>query len=251
MSRFRILLACLVIPCILLGQDLDEAITLFNSFQFGRAREIFQKLEGNKDHPRIGEVYYYLGRLSVNPDTAALYYYKVINGYPQSRYADICYLEVAKINVARKNFRTAIANLEELSKRYPDTEYRDEMMFWQGVSYVSLDDVEQGEAILIELQNSYPKSVWSERAANITRTKDIEPEFYAIQLGSYRNRSNAEKYASDLRARGLEVRVVEAMVKGQTYYRVWTGQFITLEQAKEYMLKLDSLGLKGNVVKGS
>jgi TolA-binding protein len=251
MSRFRILLACLVIPCILLGQDLDEAITLFNSFQFGRAKEIFQKLKEDKDHPRIGEVYYYLGRLSVNPDTAAHYYYQVINSYPQSRYADICYLEIAKINVVRKNFRTAIANLDELSKRYPDTDYRDEIMFWQGVSYVSLDETEQGEAILIELQKSYPKSVWSERAANITRTKDIEPEFYAIQLGSYRNRSNAEKYASTLRDMGLEVRVVEALVKGQTYYRVWTGHFITLEQAKEYMLKLDSLGLKGNVVKGS
>jgi tetratricopeptide (TPR) repeat protein len=251
MSRFRIFLAWLVVPCILLGQDLDEAINLFNSFQFGRAREIFQKLGEDKSHPRIGEVYYYLGRLSVNPDTAAHYYYAVINGYPQSRYADICYLELAKINVARKNFRTAVANLEELSKRYPDTEYRDEIMFWQGVSYVSLDEVDRGEAILIELQKSYPKSVWSERAADITRTEDTQSEFYTIQLGSYRNRSNAETYASTLRNKGLEVRVVEALIKGQTYYRVWTGHFITLDQAKEYMLKLDSLGLKGNVVKGS
>ena len=251
MSRNRIVLACLIIPCLLAGQDIDEAIRLFNSFQFNRAKEIFYALKAEPDHPRIGEVYHYLGRLSVNPDSAVYYYYNVINNYPQSRYADVSYLEIAKINVARKNFRTAIANLEALVKRYPETEYRDEIMFWQGVSYISVDETEEGEALLNELQRSFPKSVWSERAANITLTKDIEQEYYAIQLGSYRNKVNAEKYAASLREKGLDVRVVQALVKGQTYYRVWAGQFLTLEQAKEYMLKLDSLGLKGNVVRGS
>jgi len=224
---------------------------LFNSFQFSRAKEIFYELKDDKNHPRIGEAYYYLGRLSVNPDSATYYYYEVINNHPQSRYADISYLEIAKINVARKNFRTAIANLDALTKRYPETEYRDEIMFWQGVSYISIDDTEQGEAILKELQNSFPKSVWSERAANITQTKKLNHEYYTIQLGSYRNRANAESYAATLRDKGLDIRIVEALVKGQIYYRVWTGQFLTLEQAKEYMVKLDSLGLKGNVVRGS
>ena len=251
MPRNRIIFACLVIPCLLFGQDIDEAIRLFNSFQFSRAKEIFYELKDDKDHARIGEVYYYIGRLSVNPDSATYYYYEVINNFPRSRYADISYLEIAKINVARKNFRTAIANLDALTKRYPETEYRDEVMFWQGVSYISVDDNEQGEAILKELQKSYPKSVWSERAANITQTKDLSQEYYTIQLGSYRNKENAESYAATLRDKGLDVRVVEALVKGQIYYRVWTGQFLTLEQAKEYMLKLDSLGLKGNVVRGS
>jgi len=250
MSRNRILLACLVIPCILFAQDIDEAITLFNSYQFNRAKEIFQALQKEKDHPRIGEVHYFLGRLSVNPDSAVYYYYKVINDYPQSRYADISYLEIAKINFARKNFRTAITNLNELIKRYPDSEYRDEIMFWLGVSYISLEDETRGGEILTELQRTFPKSVWSERAANITQTKTIGQEYYTIQLGSYRNRDNAEQYAVTLRDKGLDVRVVEALVKGQIYYRVWTGQFLTIEQAKEYKLKLDTLGLKGNVVKG-
>ena len=251
MSRNRIIFACLIIPCLLLGQDIDEAIRLFNSFQFSRAKEIFHELKNEKNHPRIGEVYYYLGRLSVNPDSATYYYYEVINNHPRSRYADISYLEIAKINVARKNFKTAIANLDALIKRYPETEYRDEIMFWQGVSYVSVGDAEQGETILKELQKTFPRSVWSERAANITQTKDLSQEYYAIQLGSYRNKENAESYAATLRDKGLDVRIVEALVKGQIYYRLWTGRFLTLEQAKEYMVKLDSLGLKGNVVRGS
>jgi len=235
----------------LLGQDIDEAIRLFNSFQFTRAKDIFLELVSDTNHPRIGEVYYYIGRLSVNPDSALFRYYEVINKHPQSHYADISYLEIAKINIARKNYRTALANLDALLKRYPDTEYRDEIMFWQGISYISVDDAAQGEAMLEELQRSFPKSVWSERAVNITKNKDLGQEYYTIQLGSYREKSNAETYAKTLEDKGLDVRIIEAFIKGQMYYRVWSGQFITLERAKEYMLKLDSLGLKGNVVRGS
>ncbi len=251
MSRYRIIFCCLVIPCLLFGQDIDEAIRLFNSFQFTRAKEIFYELKEDGDHPRIGEVYYYLGRLSINPDSASYYYHEVINHHAQSRYADISYLEIAKINIARKNFVTALANLDKTITRYPETEYRDEIMFWQGICRISIDETEKGEGILEELQRSFPKSVWSERAANITQKKDVAQEYYAIQLGSYRNKSNADKYAVTLRDKGLEVHIVEAFIKGQLYYRVWTGRFLTLEQAKEYMLKLDSLGLKGNVVRGS
>jgi TolA-binding protein len=235
----------------LLGQDIDEAIRLFNSFQFSRAKDIFLELVSDTSNPRIGEVYYYIGRLSVNPDSALSYYYEVINKHPQSHYADISYLEIAKINIARKNFTTALANLDALLKRYPDTEYRDEIMFWQGISYISVDDAAQGEAMLEELQRAFPKSVWSERAVNITQKKDVGQEYYTIQLGSYREKSNAEKYAKTLEDNGLDVRIVKALIKGQMYYRVWSGQFITLDRAKEYMLKLDSLGLKGNVVRGS
>ena len=250
MSRYRIILACIVIPFLLFGQDIDEAIRLFNSFQFSRAKEIFYELKKDVDHPRIGEVYYYLGRLSVNPDSAAQYYYSVINDYPQSRYADIAYLEIAKVNIARKNFATAIANLDELLKRYPDTDYHDEIMFWQGVSYISIGNTGRGESILASLQSRFPKSVWSERAANITQKKESAKEYYTVQLGSYRNRENAENYAASLREKGIDIKIVEALVKGQTYYRVWSGEFASLEKAKEHVSKLNSMGLKGNVVRG-
>ncbi|UCD05720.1 MAG: SPOR domain-containing protein [candidate division WOR-3 bacterium] len=250
MSRHRIILAGIIIPLLLSGQDIDEAIRLFNSFQFSRAKEIFYELKKNGDHPRIGEVYYYLGRLSVNPDSAAQYYYGVINDYPQSRYADISYLEIAKINIARKNFATAISNLDELLRRYPETEYRDEIMFWQGVSHISVGNTGRGESLLASLQSDFPRSVWSERAANITQKKEITQEYYTVQLGSYRNKNNAENYAVSLREKGVDARIVEAVVKGHKYYRVWSGQFAILDKAKEHLAKLDSLGLKGNVVRG-
>jgi tetratricopeptide (TPR) repeat protein len=250
MSRNRIIFTCTLIPLLLFGQDIDEAIRLFNAFQFSRAKEVFYALQKDENHPRIGEVLYYLGRLSVNPDSAAHYYYSVINRYPNSPYADISYLEIAKINIARKNFVTAIANLDEILKRYPESEYLDEIMFWQGVSYISVGNTDRGESILATLQSNFPKSVWSERASNITQKKESIQEYYTVQLGSYRSKENADGFVASVRKKGVDVRIVEALIKGQTYYRVWAGQFTTLEDAKEYLGKLDSLGLKGNVVRG-
>lgn len=244
-----------MIPLCLQSQDIDEAIRLFNTSQFDKAYNIFVQVVKDESNPRIAEAYYYLGRLSVKPDTALLYYNKVTNSYPQSRFADIAHLEIAKIYIARKNYQNSILILKELLRKYPDTNYRDEVMFWLGVSYVSTGMENEGIAMLKDLRVQFPKSVWSERALTIipgngSDTPPASEEYYTVQVGSYRNKSNADTYAAQLRENGYEVQVVEALVKGNTYFRVWVGKYPTIEEAKAFSLTLESAGIKGNVVKG-
>jgi len=250
MPRCRIIFAVLIIPFFLIGQDIDEAINCFNSFQFERARELFKEIVNDKNNPRIAEAYYYLGRLSVNPDSSLLLYNRVIRDYPQSRYADVSYLEAAKINIARENYKDAIVQLNELLEKFPETNIKDEVMFWLGVSYISNGQKDQGVEFLKALRTNYPQSMWSERAENIIPNGGVDNEYFTVQIGSYRNKTNAQIAADELKGKGLQAKVVEAMVKGNIYYRVWIGQFYTIEQAKAFSLILDSLGIKGNVVKG-
>jgi tetratricopeptide (TPR) repeat protein len=252
MSRHRIIFALLIIPLLLIANNIDEAIRLFNSFQFERAEEIFKEAIKEKNNPRIAEVYYYMGRLSVSPDAALLYYNEVINNYPASRYADISYLEIAKIDIAREKYKSAIVALQELLQKFPDTQVKDETLFWLGVAHISSGQKETGLACFEQLKTSFPRSIWSERAAQIIpqTTGATGDEYFTVQVGSYRNESNAQALHEELTKRGLNVKIVEAVVKGTTYYRVWVGQFETLEGAKAFSLILDSLGIKGNVVKG-
>ncbi len=253
MSRSRIIFALFIIPLFLSAQDIDEAIRLFNSFQFERAHEIFIEIVKDTNNPRIAEAYYYLGRLSIAPDSALSYYKRVTSDYPQSRYADISYLEIAKNNIARSKYANAIVTLNELLRKFPDTNLKDEILFWLGVSYMSNGQEKHGTSVLENLRAEFPKSLWSERAANMMPTKKIPEEteeYYTIQVGSYRNKTNAEKHADEMRKKEFDARIVEALVKGTTYYRVWVGKFATVEQAKAFSLKLDSLGIKGNVVRG-
>ncbi|UCG93322.1 MAG: SPOR domain-containing protein [candidate division WOR-3 bacterium] len=250
MPRYRIFLAFSLIPLFLYGQDIDEAIRLFNAFQFKRSHEIFKKVVEDENNPRIAEAYYYLGRLSVNPDSALIYYNKVMTHYSQSRYADISYLETAKINIAREHYKNAITMLNALLRNYPDTEVKDETLFWLGVSFIASGQRAQGENLLEQLRTIYPKSVWTERVENILPPKSSAQEYYTVQVGSYRVEVNAQKYAEEIRGLGFDTKVVKAFVKGITYYRVWVGQFPSLETAKTFSARLDSLGIQGNVVKG-
>lgn len=252
--RHRIFCAVLVIPLLLVGQDINEAIRLFNASQFEQARGMFVQIIRDVNNPRIAEAYYYMGRLSIDPDSGLYYYNKVVKNYPQARYADVAYLEIAKINIARKKYQGAIITLNELVLNYPETNMKDEIMFWLGVSYMSSGKEEEGIGILKELRATYPKSVWSERALAIIPSSDTPvpaAEYYTLQVGSYRNKSNAENYAAEMGERGFEaVHIVEALVKGNTYYRVWVGKFSSIDEAKAFSLKLESMGIKGNVVKG-
>jgi TolA-binding protein len=253
MSRNRIFLALFIIPFVVIGQDINEAIRLFNAYQFEQAREIFAEVARDENNPRIAEAYYYLGRLAAVPDSSLFYYRKVMNSYPQSRYADISYLESAKIHIARKNYDNAIVMLNELMRKYPETGVKDEVLFWLGVSYISTEREKEGTAALRDLQKTYPTSVWSERAKDILPAGEKPSpakEYYTVQVGSYGSKVNAEKYAAQLREKGYEVQVAEALVKGTTYYRVWVGRFNTIEEAKSFSKTLDSLGIKGIVVKG-
>ncbi len=254
MPLSRILSAALIfLPLFIAGQDIDEAIKLFNMYKFDQSRVIFEDIVQKADHPRIAEAHYYLGRLCINPDSALIHYQRVIKDYPQSRFVGEAYLEIAKMKFAREDYQNAIVVINELLRNYPDIPFKDQAQFWLGVSYIGAGQKEIGYATLRTMIAANPKSDWAVRAANIipgNQPSDVPKDFYTIQVGSYRNQSNAQKMAADLKAKGFEVSIVEAQVLGNTYYRVWVGQFPTPDAAKAQAVKLEALGIKGNVVKG-
>jgi len=245
----RIIFATTVIATIILAQNIEEAIKLFNTFQFEKARVIFEKLATDVNNPRIAEVYYYLARLTVNPDSSILYYQRIINDSPQSRYADIAYLEIAKIAIAREDYKNALITLNELNKNYPNSELKEEILFWTGIAQIESGNKEAGYKTLQDLINAHPKSIWASRARNLI-PQTQQKECYTVQVGSFRNKENAEKRLEELKAKGYIGRIVEATVMDKLHYRVWIGEFETMEQAKSLSAKLDSMGIKGNVVKG-
>jgi TolA-binding protein len=250
MSRCRIILAALVIPVFFAAQDIDEAIRLFNASQFDKAHKVFKELLKNEDDPRIAEVYYYMARLSISQDSTLYYYNMIIREHPQSRFADISYLEIAKLNVAHSDYRNAIIFLNELLKNYPDTNLKDEVFFWLGISQIESGNKEQGIKVLENLIATFPKSTWAIRATAIIPGRTSTQEYYTVQVGSFRKEDNARKNIEDLKTKGLEARIVETVINNSTFYRVWIGQFSTIDDAKKFALRLDSLGIKGNVVKG-
>jgi cell division protein FtsN len=56
---------------------------------------------------------------------------------------------------------------------------------------------------------------------------------FALQVGSYPARSDADGRVQEIRNRGLEPYVREADVKGSTWYRVYVGEFSTRSDAEK------------------
>ncbi|MGQ9816690.1 MAG: SPOR domain-containing protein [bacterium] len=250
LSFNRIIFATALIVSLIGAQNIEEAIKLFNTFQFEKARTIFEELAKDVNNPRIAEVYYYLAKLTVNPDSSVLYYQHIIDNYPQSRYADISYLEIAKIGIAQEKYRNALIILNELNKNYPNSELKEEILFWTGIAQIESGNKEAGYQTLQNLTNTYPKSSWAYRARNLIPQAEPNKVYYTVQVGSFRNRENAEKKLEELKAEGYSGRIVEATVMDKLHYRIWIGEFETMEQAKSLVAKLDSIGIKANVVKG-
>ena len=72
---------------------------------------------------------------------------------------------------------------------------------------------------------------------------DLKKAQYTVQLGSYNNREAAEKKSKEIRSSYVE----EVSVKGETYYRVYFGDFYNPAIALEAQQRLEGLGHKGFV----
>ncbi|MEO0226055.1 MAG: SPOR domain-containing protein [candidate division WOR-3 bacterium] len=236
------------------GDEIDEAIKLFNDFKFEEARKAFQEiLKKESRDPRIPEVYFYLARLTPKPESAEVYYNIIITDYPDSRFSDKAYLELAKMYFAREDYTRAIMRLNELKEKFPESIVLDQVFFWLGLAYMGANDKRNGILLLKSLIETFPNSPWAARARSVLRSEkqpiEEKESAFTVQIGSYRNQVNAKNQLEKLKARGLDATISQFTVGRDTFYRIWVGEFNTLEQAKEYLRTLDSLGYKGNVVK--
>jgi len=77
--------------------------------------------------------------------------------------------------------------------------------------------------------------------------------FYTVHVASFRDISRAGKEVEYLEKNGFEAKVVDVVVKDQTWFRVLVGKFATREKANQVKLKLKALKRIGyaNVIKQS
>jgi cell division septation protein DedD len=66
-----------------------------------------------------------------------------------------------------------------------------------------------------------------------------QPSKYALQLGSYKNRSQAEELEKEFKEKGYSAYVIEAHIPDKgTWYRVKIGDYDDLEQVKQVAAEL-------------
>lgn len=72
-----------------------------------------------------------------------------------------------------------------------------------------------------------------------TQPKSYDIGTFAVQVGAFSVRANAERLATKMRSQYGHARINEGWVKGKKFYRVWVGQFPSLELAENIKLKFN------------
>lgn len=71
---------------------------------------------------------------------------------------------VGKFYFKKESYQAALGRFENLLKRFPDFKKADETLYYIGLSYKGLKDIDKAKAIFRELVEKYPKSILSEKA---------------------------------------------------------------------------------------
>lgn len=87
------------------------------------------------------------------------------------------------------------------------------------------------------LPSSLPKDVAQYTAGKFT-----------VQVASYADEAEAQKYASDLKNKGYSAFYIPANIKGKTWFRVSVGQFTTQKEAQSYRSELVNKAQVGSAI---
>ncbi len=99
--------------------------------------------------------------------------------------------------------------------------------------------VEHGTAPVIIEALGYKADGSSSTRVTYTQPKSYDIGSFAVQVGAFTVKANADRLAAEMRSKYGSARVSEGWVDGKRYYRVWVGNFPSLDVAETTKLKFN------------
>ncbi len=90
--------------------------------------------------------------------------------------------------------------------------------------------------VIVEALGYRADSKGSAKSPVYTQPRSYDIGTFAVQVGAFTVQPNADRLAADMRAQYGYARVSEGWVNGVRYYRVWVGEFSSLEKAESVKL---------------
>ncbi|HEQ71354.1 MAG TPA: SPOR domain-containing protein [Spirochaetia bacterium] len=106
------------------------------------------------------------------------------------------------------------------------------------------------ESTVESTSDKRPDSASSDRESEAADTEKTsatleEAARYRIQVGSYTMKENADYMVRDLSKLSFTAQIVEAVVNGKTYYRVFVGDALSPDEAQVLLARLQDKGIGG------
>jgi len=249
---------------LLYGASLAEGLAAAQTGKYDDAKRILASYASGSDQTSA-QANLWLARLELDPAKAGQAYLKVVEKYGSTPFADSALLEVAKVEYALGQYNKASTYFTKLLNTYTKSPLLAQTHFWLGMCNGILNNQTQAESHFKKAQELAPGSLWANLAARETGISTVTPVDtttadtstaqpplqgeYAVQVGSFTERSRAEGVLAEYQASGQSGEIRQADVSGKTYYRVWLGPFATNSEASAYANQLQAQGKQAIVVK--
>ena len=172
----------------------------------GKSDEVTSKLPGLKTKfPHTAGVFYIEGLVAVNGDEAVRCFHVIADSFPGSEWADDAMARLFEYHIRVGEPRQAELNFRRLQKDFPESPYLT-------TGYL------QQERLSSDSFTFAPKN---------------QGQIWAIQIGAFAIKNNAENLRAKVAADGYLVNVYENLLDGKNLlYLVWVGMFATPDEAK-------------------
>jgi len=175
-------------------------------------------------------------------------YQQILRKFPDSREAEAAALKTAQYYFSRGLYVSARKHFLELIERYPKSEYVDDSMYSAAACLYAAGKY---RSCYVELNNFLTKNPNSPlRPLALDDLKELRDKTgdtrgmervasksdgkYALQIGAFSKRANAEKLMSYCETLGLPVEIRERKKNNKIMYLVWMGSFESAEDSRTF-----------------
>lgn len=259
-------------PHRLAAQDADSALMRIERLVIAgdrsSARVLTDSLIGAlpQESPRLADVLYWRAQTARSAVDAERDYLRIVVEHPFATRAPDALMALAQLEYARGNRSAARRRFDLALRDYPSGRHVARASLWSGrlaiedgdpagcatlsagTRHVSQDDVElrnQFDYFLAQCQRFPPSGdSISLAAAEQTPPAPATATRYSVQLAAYSSREDADAFATRVKARGYDVRIVGDVAP----YRVRVGRYTTRADAVTALNRMRGQGLRGIVV---
>lgn len=212
------------------AQEVD-IIPYLKAIENGNVGEAKEELVDLKEkYPNDPSVMFLDGVLKENGQEAVVIYQKIVENYPNSKYADAALYRIFSYYYALGLYDTSREKLKQLKDKYPESPYIN--IANQNLSTLEKSVVEEKKPV--------------DEEANSTPEEDYK---FTIQAGAFTNLENANNLVDEFKNAGIYCQIGEKTVGGATFHVVYAGKFVMHEDAENFLQVINSrYSLTGRVV---
>ncbi len=196
--------------------------------------------------PRKGvkeEAYYLIGVSCLkegNTDKAQETFNLILKEFPKGKLLDRVHLGIGDSWFLRGDIDKALGVYNNILEKFPDSTFLSIVLSRLGECYQKQGEWAKARHCYERLTKEYPLSIEAGKVNDILKSDEF---VFTVQVGSFRDKKNAERLKSALINKGYDAFIVKGSTGQTNLYRVRVGKFNTRVSAESLERQIKDEGL--------